>query len=176
MPDTTTRPAQHDYAPFYAGYIARVPDGDILDTLRSQQAEMQSLLSGLNDEQALYRYASGKWSIKELVGHLLDAERIFACRALRFARNDATPLPGFEEDDYVRNGGFDNRTVESLAREYGHVRHATLDLFSFLPAEAWERRGPANGVEVSVRALAWITAGHERHHLMVLRERYLELA
>lgn len=167
------QPSSAEYAPFYAGYIALVPSGDITHTLQRQKDAMQELLSGLSEQQAGYRYAPGKWSVKEVVGHLIDAERIFACRALRFARNDATPLPGFEEDDYVLHGRFDERRLSDILREYGNVRAATIDLFASLHEEAWSRTGTANGAVVSVRALAWITAGHELHHRNVVQTRYM---
>lgn len=169
----TIRPVDSEFAPYYATYIEKVPEGSIIDTLQQQKVVMMDLLSSLTEEQANYRYAPEKWSIKEVVGHLLDAERIFVCRALRFARNDQTALPGFEENDYVLHGDFDYRTVESLAQEYKHIRLATLDLFTSFREEVWNRYGSANGVNFSVRALAWIIAGHELHHKGVIEERYL---
>lgn len=169
----TSRPVDSEFAPYYATYIEKVPEGSIIDTLQQQNVVMMDLLSSLAEEQANYRYAPEKWSIKEVVGHLLDAERIFVCRALRFARNDQTALPGFEENDYVLHGDFDSRTVESLAQEYKHIRLATLDLFISFREEVWSRYGSANGVNFSVRALAWIIAGHELHHKGVIEERYL---
>lgn len=169
----TIRPVDSEFAPYYVTYIEKVPEGSIIDTLQQQKVVMMDLLSSLTEEQANYRYAPEKWSIKEVVGHLLDAERIFVCRALRFARNDQTALPGFEENDYVLHGDFDYRTVESLAQEYKHIRLATLDLFTSFREEVWNRYGSANGVNFSVRALAWIIAGHELHHKGVIEERYL---
>jgi uncharacterized damage-inducible protein DinB len=175
MTALTTRPAQSEFAPYYTSYIEKVPHDNILSILQQQKESMVPFLSALTEEQASYRYAPGKWSIKELVGHLLDAERIFVCRALRFARNDSTALPGFEEDDYVLHGDFDYRTIQSLVQEYDHVRLATLDFFTSLREEAWSRWGTANGVQFSVRALAWIIAGHELHHRGVIEERYLRV-
>jgi uncharacterized damage-inducible protein DinB len=136
-------------------------------------AETQALLRSLPASMSTYRYAAGKWSVNEVVGHLIDSERIFAARALRFARSDATPLPGFEQDDYVRNSTFDSYPLGELASELGSVRESTVFLFKHLNEDAWMRRGTANGAEVSVRALAYIIAGHELHHREMLRARYL---
>lgn len=169
----TTHPANAEYAPYYAGYVARVPVGDIVETLARQQAEMVELIAGMSAEQAGFRYAPGKWMAKEVVGHVIDAERIFAYRALRVGRNDKTPLPGFEENDYVTFGNFESRAIIDLAQEFDHVRASTLDLFRQFSAEAWLRTGVANAFDVSVRALAWVIAGHELHHREILRTKYL---
>ena len=168
-----TQPQPTEYAPYYEKYIALVPEGDIVATLSRQLDDTLSFLRGLTEAQGNSRYAPGKWSIKELVGHIIDGERIFAHRALRFARNDQTPLPGFEQDDYVRAGNFDNRQLSDLTDEFEQVRRATLSLLRSFDDEAWLRRGAANDTEVSVRALAYILAGHETHHKQILRERYL---
>lgn len=166
------RPEPSEHAEFYAGYVAEVPDGSILEILEAQRRSTAELLAGVDEERALYRYADGKWSIKEIVGHLADAERVFAYRALRAARGDRTPLPGFDHDAYIANAGFDRRPLTALAAELEAVRFATLELFGGLSPEEVARRGIANGTEFSVRALAWIIAGHERHHVLVLAERY----
>ena len=168
-----TKPDAGEYAPYYERYIGLVPAGDIIETLRGQMTDTLDMLSGLTDEQANHRYSPEKWSIKEVVGHIIDSERVFAYRALRFARNDKTPLAGFEQDDYVVNGNFDDRQLSDLAKEYEHVRAASIDLLGQLSAEAWERRGTANDSEASVRAIAWIIGGHELHHKDVIRKRYL---
>lgn len=168
------RPGEGEYRSYFGRYIALVPEGDILNTLVKQNESTMALLRGLSEGQAGFRYAPGKWSIKELVAHLSDAERVFADRALRFARADPTPLPGFEEDDYVRNGAFDRFTLEGLAAGFADVRRSTLSLFKLMSAEASLRRGKANNAEISVRALAYVMAGHELHHMNVLRTRYLE--
>src|SRR5919199_1054450 len=168
------RPGTDEYAPYYEKYVSRVPDGGIVETLRRQSADTLALLRGLSEEQAASRYEPGKWSVKELVGHLCDSERVFAYRALRFARGDETPLPGFDQDPYVRGGNFDARTIRDLAGEFESVRAATLSLLASLDEEAWARRGKANDNEVSVRAIAHIIAGHELHHVSILRERYLK--
>lgn len=168
-----SKPDAAEYAPYYGKYIALVPDGDVVGTLRGQLAETLALLSGIDEARAAHRYAPDKWSVKELVGHVIDTERIFAYRALRFARNDATPLAGYEQDDYIRGGSFDDYQLGELAEEFAHVRRANLALFEHLNAEAWMRMGVASDNPVSVRALAYILAGHELHHMQILRTKYL---
>jgi uncharacterized damage-inducible protein DinB len=167
------RPASDEYAPYYEKYVSLVPDGNIVETLERQSAETLALLRSIPEEKASSRYEPGKWSIKEVVGHIIDTERVFAYRALRFARADATPLPGYEQDDYARAANFDARTLASLADDFERVRAATVSLLRPLDAEALKRRGTANDNPVSVRALAHIIAGHELHHVGILRERYL---
>jgi DinB family protein len=169
----TTRPESSEYPPYAEGYNSRVPSGDIVGTLSRQLEETLALIKSIPDARKDWRYAEGKWSVKELLGHVIDGERIFAYRALRFGRGDSTPLSGFEQDDYVRGGGFSERSLSDLAEEYEHVRRSTISLFANFDAEAWSRRGSANDSEVSVRALAFIIAGHERHHVEILRTRYL---
>lgn len=166
------RPAADEFAPAYAAYVSKVPDGEILKTLELQLREVRGLLSTIPEGRGIHRYADGKWSIKEVIGHLCDAERIFAYRALRFARADTTDLAGFDENSYVPAGAFDRRTMASLVDEVVQVRDATMSLVRTLDAEAGARRGRASGKEVSVRALVWIVAGHMAHHVGVLRERY----
>lgn len=173
LSETTARPEATEYAPYYEKYVSLVPEGEVIATLSQQLEVTLSTLRGLTETQADSRYAPDKWSIKELIGHLIDSERIFAHRALRFARNDQTPLPGFEQDDYVLAGKFDNRRLSDLADEFEQVRRATLHLLRSLDDEAWLRRGVASETEVSVRALAYILAGHETHHMQILRTRYL---
>jgi uncharacterized damage-inducible protein DinB len=169
-----TPPPSAEYAPYYAGYIARVPAGDIVETLKRQHSETIKIITSLTADQGSLRYAPGKWSVREVIGHVNDAERIFAYRALRVGRNDKTPLPGFEENDYVANGNFDERTIADLTSEFDHLRISTLDLFRQFDQEAWTRTGVANAFDVSVRALAWIIAGHELHHREILATRYLK--
>jgi hypothetical protein len=170
--DTSLRPAEDEYAPYYGTYVNRVPAGDVLALLARQLDETAAFLAGIPPARAAHRYAQGKWSVKEVIGHLSDAERVFSHRAFRFGRGDATPLPSFDENRYVPESGADLLPLEDLAREFAAIRRSTLALFHGLPAAAWSRRGAASGKMVSVRALAWITAGHELHHLDVLRTRY----
>lgn len=170
---SATKPAKSEFLPYYDRYISLVPDGDVLATLATQMAETQALLRGLPTSVATYRYAPEKWSVNEVIGHVIDSERIFAGRALRFARNDPAPLPGFEQDDYVRHSTFDAYPLADLAAELEAVRQSTIFLFRHMDEQSWTRRGVANNAEVSVRALAYIIAGHELHHREVLRTRYL---
>ena len=166
------RPAADESAPFYHGYIAKVPGEQIGEYLEAQTREVERLLGPLDDAAARFRYAPEKWSVKEILGHVCDAERIFSYRLLRIARADATPLPGFDENAYVPPAQFDARPLPELVREFQAVRASTITLSEGLPAAAWERRGQASGKAISARALIYITVGHLTHHLGVLRERY----
>lgn len=168
-----TRPAPDEYAPYYGGYVSRVADGDVVATLRRQIVDTLAFLRGIPDSKAGHRYAPGKWSIREVVGHLCDAERVFAYRALRFARNDSTPLPGFDENAFVAASRLDDRSLAGIIAEFEAVRNATVPFFDALFPEEWARHGTASGKGMSVRALAWVIAGHELHHVSVLKERYL---
>lgn len=174
MTPTIPRPDASEYAPHYAAYVTKVPEGNLFTILEAQRRGTQDLLAAIPEGRTLHRYAPGKWSIKEVVGHVADSERVFSYRALRFARGDRTPLPGFDENTYVPAGQFDARALPDLAAELDAIRHATIALFAGLDLEALARQGPANDKEVSVRALAYIIAGHERHHVGILRERYLK--
>src|ERR1041385_2100780 len=167
------RPGPGEYAAFYAGYIARVPDGDLLLMLSEQGRESAALFRGVPAPRGDFAYAPGKWTLKEVIGHVADAERGFAYRALRIPPRAQTPPPSFDERAWVPQSGAGSRTLADLTEELGDVRRATLSLLTHLPADAPLRRGTASGWEVSVRALAWIIAGHERHHLGIIRERYL---
>jgi hypothetical protein len=166
------RPEASEYAPYYERYIALVPGGDAVAALEAQRLQMMQMLSARSEREGNFRYAANKWSVKEIVGHLADSERVFAYRAMRIARGDQTPLSGFEQDDYVKSGGFGERRLTDLAEEFAAVRNASITLFRSLNEAAWARRGVANNNEVSVRALAFITAGHELHHQRILEERY----
>jgi len=173
---TIARPQPGEYAPYYERYISLVQGEDILTTLDEQRRQTMTLLCGRDDADGDFRYAPDKWSAKEVLGHVCDTERIFAYRALRFSRADATPLAGFEQDDYVRNGPFPNRPLEDLVEDFIAVRRATLSLLRNLDEAAWQRRGSANKNEVSVRGLAYIIAGHELHHRRILVEKYFALS
>jgi uncharacterized damage-inducible protein DinB len=173
---TQKRPQQGDYALFYENYVSLVPSGDFLEILRDQRRELVGLLSPLSEDQAEFRYAPGKWSIKEVLGHITDAERIFAYRLLRIARGDETPLASFEQDGYIKTGNFSARKLEDLLHEFSMVRESTICLVRSLDDAAWLRRGTASQKEVSVLALAFIIAGHERHHRIILENHYLAAA
>ena len=164
-------PAADEHAPYYGKYVARVPD-DAFAALQSQALSTARLLAATPEDKAGFRYGPGKWSVREVVGHVIDGERVFAYRALWFARGDEAELPGFDENTWVPAGGFERRSLASLAAEFAAVRAATLALAATFDEPALARRGVANGVPVSVRALIAIIAGHELHHVGILRERY----
>src|ERR1700680_2986122 len=169
---TIARPEPSEYVPYYERYISLVLGSDILATLDAQRRNTMKILCGRDEADGDFRYAPGKWSAKQLLGHVCDTERVFAYRALRISRGDQTPIEGYDQDDYVRNGPFAQAPLAELIEDYIAVRHATLTLFRNLDEPAWSRRGVANKNEVSVRALAYIIAGHELHHRKILEEKY----
>jgi uncharacterized damage-inducible protein DinB len=169
---TIPRPGVDECVPYYHRYIEKVPGEDLTGQLTGQLRDIEKLFENVTDHDALARYAEGKWSVKEILGHLCDTERIFSYRLLRIARGDATGLPGYDENAYVPAGHFDERPLPMLLAEFRAVRHSTAALVEGLPAQAWERRGIANGQPISARALAYIIVGHVFHHLGVLHERY----
>jgi hypothetical protein len=166
------RPASDEAAPSFQGYIRKVAGEDIGSQLSTQLEAVERLFAPLTDQAAAFRYAEGKWSIKEVLGHLNDVERIFSYRLLRIARADPTPLPGFDENAYVPPARFDQRPLATLLAEFRTVRASTRALVEGLPRDSWSRRGETNGKPVSARALAYIIVGHVAHHLGVLQERY----
>ena len=166
------RPGPDEFASFFQGYIDRVPGGDVPQHLRAQGERTGALLGRVDEQKGMFRYAPGKWTVKRLVQHVVDGERLFGYRAMCIARGEQGSLPAFDENAYAEHDGSDSRSMASIAAEYASVRAATLTLFAGFDAAAWARRGTANGKAISVRALLWITAGHELHHLAVLRERY----
>ncbi len=172
------RPQPGECAPYYDRYISLVhhnqtPGNDILAALEDQRRQMLLLLCGRAEADGDFRYAPDKWSLKEVLGHINDTERIMSYRALRISRGDATPIEGYEQDDYVRNGPFAHRPLADLIEDYIAVRRATVSLFRNLDEPAWSRRGVANKNEVTVRAFAYLIAGHELHHRRILEEKYL---
>ena len=168
-----TRPQADEYAPYYAPYISQLGEGDLLAMLNRQEEETVKFLGELPEERLRHRYAPGKWSVKEVLGHVMDGERMFAYRALRIARGDTTPLPGYDENTFIQHSDFDTRPIADLLAEYRSVREATLTLFRPMTETMLARRGTANDKTATPRALAWIIAGHEAHHLDVVRTRYL---
>ena len=166
------RPGHGDCTDYLLAYASNPPDGPILETLATQIEETAAMLLAAGEERGDHRYAPDKWTVKEMVGHLADSELVFCYRALRFARGDSTPLPGFEQDDWVPNAGCGERSLAEMVVLLRQVRSASLTLFAGFPAEAWKRRGIASGFEVVVSAFPWINAGHELHHRRILRERY----
>ena len=167
------RPSPDEFAEYYGPYVAAVPDGPIIDYLEDQGRDMVGLLTGIPEERGGFRYEPGKWSVKELVGHVVDSERMFAMRALAFARKDPAALPPFDENDYAAESGAELRQLAELREEFDAVRRATVLLFRGLTDDAWSRRGIASDREFSVRGLAWIIGGHATHHAKIVRERYL---
>jgi hypothetical protein len=172
LPSQAARPEADEYNAYYAQYINRIPEGLVTDLLAEQLERTRALLLPLTPAQVAYRPKPDDWNIAEVLGHIADSERIFAFRALAFARNDTTALPSFDQDLYVANADFAERPFDTLIEEYTAVRRATLAFFGNLPAEAWVRRGVANHNPISVRALAYIIAGHELHHVADFRDRY----
>ena len=164
-----SRPDSTEYADYYKNYIARVPDGNVLDFLAKQPGDYRQLLVGVSDTDAAAAPAPGKWSVKQVLGHICDTERVMSYRALRFARGDEQELAGFEQDDYVREANSNARSLEDLLNEFESVRKATIALFGSLPAGAEKRRGMANGNPATVRALAYIAGGHAQHHYELLK-------
>ena len=166
------RPESSEYAPFYAGYVARVPEDDILSVLQRQGEQIRDLARSLPAAKETYRYADGKWSIREVLGHLIDGERVFGYRAFCFSRGEQAPLPSFDENQYVAAAGADTIPLAELGSEFAAVRASNLAFLRRLSAAEAARVGTASGKPISVRALAYIMAGHPRHHVAVLRERY----
>ncbi|HTY10734.1 MAG TPA: DinB family protein [Bacteroidota bacterium] len=168
------KPNEGEYAPYAIMYISLLPDdGDVISHLRNNLAAVKSFIVSLPGEKLTYRYAPDKWTIKEVLVHVMDTERIFAYRALRFARNDKTALPGYEQNDYVPYSRANDRSIDNIFREYSAVRVATLSLLESLSGDDFLRSGIANGNPASVRALAYQIAGHELHHMKIIKERYL---
>jgi len=167
------RPEKNEYAEFYANYVSLVEEADVVSALQNQTNDLRELLAKVSAEKENFRYAENKWSIIELVGHIIDTERVFAYRALRISRGDQTPLAGFEENSYVAGSNFANSNLADLVEEFSLLRAANVLMFKNLSQEAWRRTGTASDAPVSVRALAFIMVGHVRHHANILRERYL---
>lgn len=174
MPTILTPPTPDEYAPFYADYIERAGQkNDVFAALSEQIDDIKSTLGKLTDEQALFRDAPKEWSIKEVMGHLNDVERVFSYRLLRVSRNDPTPLPGFEQNDYVREAGYDNYSINDLIQEFEYLRRANILAINNMREEPTLRRGTASGATISARALIYMMVGHVEHHMASLREKYL---
>lgn len=167
------KPNANEYAPYYQRYIDLITTDDIIAFYKQQADEIVTLFTSLSEEQASFRYAEGKWTIKEVLAHIVDSERIFGYRVLAISRGDKNPLPGFSENDYVRNGKYENRSLKSLLTEYSHLSSANLELFQALDDEMLTQRGTASGKEVTTKAIMFITVGHEKHHFEVIKSRYL---
>jgi len=167
------RPETSEYDPYYERYISLVADSDIIGVLGAQPTRLQDIFTAMPEEKGEFRYAEGKWSIKELVGHLIDGERMFAYRLFRISRADETPIEGFEQDGYIENAYSNSRSFADLLEEFSLLRRANLMLVKNLTDAGWARIGTANNVKISARALIYIMAGHIEHHLGILKERYL---
>lgn len=167
------RPEKGSYSDYFKRYIELVPDGDLIAILTLQWEELHSKLAGLNEEMSLYRYAPGKWSVKEVLGHTIDAERVFTYRLLLAARNDRTPLLSFDQDRFIENASFDEQPFSELLEQLGSVRKSTLLLLRSFRESDLNRKGVVNGNEATALAWACVIAGHELHHRRVLEERYL---
>jgi len=168
-----TAPLTEDYPPYYGTYIRKVKGDDLIKSLKEIHQQTKDLLKNVSEEKLNYRYAPGKWSIKEIIGHLIDGERVFAYRALRFARNDKTPLASFEENDWAVASNAGHRSFSELMSEYDAVREATILLFDSFDEEMILKKGTASNAEISVKSLGYVIAGHEQHHAGVIKERYL---
>lgn len=168
-----TRPITEEYPSYYVPYIGLVPDGNLEDILRQQQGETSALFSQLSEGEATHRYAPGKWMTKEVLGHITDTERIMSYRLLRVLRGDKTPLAGFDEGEYMKNAPFHGWSASDLVDNYTAVRQSTLALLQGVDAEDWMKQGFANNMDISARAIAYIIAGHELHHVQIVRDRYL---
>ncbi len=171
MPDRLPEPSE--YAPFYAGYVSEAPTGKIVDVLRAQQTSIRGFIVGLPEELAGYRYAEGKWSVAEVLGHVVDTERVFGYRALHFARGATGAIPGMDQDEFAATAPYHRRSLASIADEFSWLRAANVEQYQAFDAEIFGRSGVASGATASVRALLHIMAGHAAHHITVLEERYL---
>jgi hypothetical protein len=168
-----SRPQPAEYDPYYEKYISLVPEEDVVEVLARQRKELSQMFHHVSDSVGTFAYAEGKWTVKEVLSHLIDGERMFAYRVFRIARGDMTPIEGFEQDGYIENSHANRRSISELLDEFKLLRKANVMFFKNLEADDWTRVGIANNVEVSVRSLAWIMAGHIRHHVAILQERYL---
>lgn len=167
------KPKVTEYAPYHQRYIDLITADDIFSFFKQQAEEIVTLFTNLSEDQASFRYAEGKWTIKEVLAHIVDSERIFGYRVLAISRGEKNPLPGFAENDYVRNGKYENRSLKSLLAEYSHLSSANLELFKSLDEEMLSQKGTASGKEVTARAILFVTIGHEKHHLEIIKSRYL---
>ncbi len=167
-------PEPDEYFAYYGGYVSLVESGTLLQTLHLRLDEAGSFYASIDPGRSLFRYADGKWSIREVLGHIIDTERIMSYRALSFARGDANALPGMDQDEFMRFSNFDGRDWTGMIDEFLALRRANILMFENLPDEAWSRRGVASDHEISVRALGYIVAGHEIHHSRVVTDRYLD--
>lgn len=168
-----SKPEKNEYDPYYEAYVSLAGDGNIVDVLERQAADVERVFSAVPEEKGPYAYAEGKWSIKELLGHLIDGERIFMYRLFRISRADETPIEGFEQDGYIENARSNSRAFADMLSEFAALRRANVIAYRNFSDKDWGRTGTANQMEITPRALAYIMAGHIAHHLNILKERYL---
>jgi uncharacterized damage-inducible protein DinB len=168
------RPTESEYPNYYQPYVKLVPDGGIVQTLQENLLAVVKLFEGISEEDSLHRYAPGKWSVKEVLGHIIDTERIMSYRLMRAARGDQTPLAGFNENDYVQAAQTNSLSMEAILEDFKATRNASITLIQNTPVDAWANKGNANGMEITTRAIAYIIAGHEMHHRKIVEERYLK--
>ncbi len=166
------RPDETEYGEFYHGYVRKIGTGNIIDILMNQMQETYTLINSLTPDESAYRYEEGKWTPKEIFGHMIDSERVFSYRALAFSRGDSNELPGFDQDAYVENANFNDRSLQNLGNEYFALRNSNVHLFSSFTKTVMDREGIANKAKMTVRSIPFIIAGHERHHLDILHSRY----
>lgn len=167
------RPASAEYAPYFDTYVRLVPNGSIEELLTAQLGEMRALLGEISDEQASYRYAPGKWSLKQVLGHITDNERVWAYRLLRIARGDAIVFESYDQDKFIQEASFDSLTISELIDDYSFVRRSTLSLLRGLSEAVWSQQGELYGKPLTARAAAYVIAGHELHHRSVIKQKYL---
>jgi len=167
------RPDKTEYADYYHKYVQNVPEGNITDILEDQLNSAVEFLSNISEDKSLYRYEPDKWSIREVLGHIVDSERVFAYRALRFSRGDQKSLQSFDENFYINHSNYNSISLKNLIEEFFHLRKSTIALFNGMKNEMWLNKGNASGYDVTVRGLAYIIAGHTEHHLRIIKERYL---
>ena len=172
-PASIEKPSANEFNPYYGGYISQVTESDLLGVLTEQPDQVATIFGTLDDSRGTFAYADGKWTLKELLSHLIDGERHFAHRLHRISRGDLTPIEGFEQDDYIETSHANERTFADLVAEFSELRHANLRPLRTLSEFDWKRMGTASGSPISVRALGFILAGHVRHHLKIVKERYL---
>jgi uncharacterized damage-inducible protein DinB len=168
------RPDLEEFPVYMRSYVQLIPEGDIIQILNGQIVSTQEIFSAVTEKQAEYRYAEGKWTLSEVLGHLTDTERIMNYRILRIARGDKSPLMGFDENEYVQEASFNERTIADLLEDYQNVRRATISLLKGMPQKSFQNKGNANGFEVTVETIAYMIAGHELHHIKIIQEKYLK--
>jgi hypothetical protein len=167
------RPSTEEYMAYYEQYVSLVGESPLIESLAKQLTSTTELLSDIPEQQSNYLYAEGKWTLKEVIGHISDTERVMSYRLLRIARGDKTPLPGYDQDEFMNGSSFQDWTLSQIIEDYISVRKSTITLLRGISDEAWQRMGTANGADISARALAYIIAGHELHHWNVIHNKYL---